>query len=316
MIIESDNHLFLTYKATLIDTNKELAWAERSVITDPAKSWVLGRYVEADRANSNKQYWSLADLKAAQLTIHHAPLNIGHDPTKLVGHFVDTEMMYPVSGQAEGENPFIEALAVIYKAHFPAEYQLIQQAHEAGQLYFSMECVPQSITCSGDDGCGQEFQYDGPMSASYCSHITSRTAVRQLNAPHFTGGALIMPPVQPGWSNADVHSIVAGLADAADKRLLVEAAATDRQQLRDEWETQMAAVQTLERARTFNAEQRRKAAGSGAALPDGSFPIQNAQDLRNAIHAIGRAKDPAKAKAHIKKRAASLGLSSLIPDGW
>jgi len=69
-------------------------------------------------------------------------------------------------------------------------------------------------------------------------------------------------------------------------------------------------------AATFNANQRKNLAKSGAAMPDGSFPIRNRSDLKNAIQAIGRAKNPAAAKAHIKKRARALGLTSLLPEGW
>lgn len=68
--------------------------------------------------------------------------------------------------------------------------------------------------------------------------------------------------------------------------------------------------------RDFSAEERQKLAKSGEALPDGSFPIVTRQDLENAIHAIGRASDPAAAKAHIKKRAKALGAEDLIPSEW
>jgi hypothetical protein len=68
--------------------------------------------------------------------------------------------------------------------------------------------------------------------------------------------------------------------------------------------------------REFPAERRKKDAEEGKALPDGSFPIENVEDLRNAIQAIGRAKDPDKAKAHIRKRARELGHEELIPDTW
>lgn len=71
-----------------------------------------------------------------------------------------------------------------------------------------------------------------------------------------------------------------------------------------------------ETRRTFTADERKNAAKKGAAMPDGSFPILNESDLRNAIHAIGRAKDPAAAKAHIKKRARALGLTDLLPEDW
>ena len=66
----------------------------------------------------------------------------------------------------------------------------------------------------------------------------------------------------------------------------------------------------------FSAEDRQKLAKSGAALPDGSFPIRNATDLENAIHDVGRASNPERAKAHIKARAASLGLTGSLPDKW
>lgn len=64
------------------------------------------------------------------------------------------------------------------------------------------------------------------------------------------------------------------------------------------------------------AKERRTLATKGVALPDGSFPIRNVADLRNAIRAIGRAKDPAAAKAHIKRRARALGAAGLLPNTW
>jgi hypothetical protein len=51
-------------------------------------------------------------------------------------------------------------------------------------------------------------------------------------------------------------------------------------------------------------------------MPDGSFPIANASDLHNAIQSIGRASHPEAAKAHIKRRAAALGLTNVLPEGW
>lgn len=69
--------------------------------------------------------------------------------------------------------------------------------------------------------------------------------------------------------------------------------------------------------KSYTKEQRDKMAKSGAAMPDGSFPIADCDDLKNAIQAIGRASDPGKAKAHIKKRKASLGCPDVdLPDDW
>lgn len=68
--------------------------------------------------------------------------------------------------------------------------------------------------------------------------------------------------------------------------------------------------------REFTQDQRDAAAKKGQAMPGGGFPIKNRQDLKNAIQAIGRAKDPEATKAFIKKRAKELGLEDLIPEGW
>jgi hypothetical protein len=66
----------------------------------------------------------------------------------------------------------------------------------------------------------------------------------------------------------------------------------------------------------FSAKDREKLAKEGVALPDGSFPIRNKKDLENAIHDVGRAKDKAKAKAHIKARARAIGAEDILPDDW
>ena len=68
--------------------------------------------------------------------------------------------------------------------------------------------------------------------------------------------------------------------------------------------------------RAFTEERRDEMAGSGQALPDGSYPIESEGDLKNAIQAFGRAKDKAAAKRHIMKRAKTLGLTKLIPANW
>lgn len=68
--------------------------------------------------------------------------------------------------------------------------------------------------------------------------------------------------------------------------------------------------------RAYSDETRTEMAKEGSALPDGSYPIRDESDLKNAIQAFGRAKDKSAAKAHITKRAKALGLSELIPVNW
>jgi hypothetical protein len=66
----------------------------------------------------------------------------------------------------------------------------------------------------------------------------------------------------------------------------------------------------------LDAEQRRKLAERGEALPDGSFPIRNKQDLSDAVQSYGRAKDKAEAKRWIKRRARELDAEDELPDDW
>ena len=68
--------------------------------------------------------------------------------------------------------------------------------------------------------------------------------------------------------------------------------------------------------RAFTEEQRNSMSQEGTAMPDGSFPIKEESDLRNAIQAYGRAKDKEAAKRHIMKRAKEMGKESLIPSNW
>jgi hypothetical protein len=65
-------------------------------------------------------------------------------------------------------------------------------------------------------------------------------------------------------------------------------------------------------------KERMKLAESKKALPDGSFPIRNVNDLRNAIQAYGRSK-PGKrgvVRRHIAKMARQLDKKELIPTNW
>lgn len=68
--------------------------------------------------------------------------------------------------------------------------------------------------------------------------------------------------------------------------------------------------------RDYSAETRQRMAREGTAMRDGSFPIANEADLRNAISSVGRASDYDSAKRHIIRRARALGLTELLPEEW
>jgi hypothetical protein len=67
----------------------------------------------------------------------------------------------------------------------------------------------------------------------------------------------------------------------------------------------------------YNADDKKRMAASGAAMPDESYPIEDEEDLDNAIHAVGRGGASHNAiRKHIITRAKSLGKSSMIPGNW
>lgn len=60
--------------------------------------------------------------------------------------------------------------------------------------------------------------------------------------------------------------------------------------------------------RAFTDDKRKELAGSGAAMPDGSFPIETKSDLENAVGLRGNSKHPKdKVEAHIRSRAKAIG---------
>lgn len=69
--------------------------------------------------------------------------------------------------------------------------------------------------------------------------------------------------------------------------------------------------------REFSDRRRKKLAREGKALPDGSFPITNCEDVENAVRAFGRHKgSDVRVKRHIMKRARALGCIENVPDEW
>jgi hypothetical protein len=68
----------------------------------------------------------------------------------------------------------------------------------------------------------------------------------------------------------------------------------------------------------ISRDEREKLAKKGQALPDGSYPIRDVEDLKNAIQAYGRSKksDRPEVRKHIMKRAHQLNYRHLIPDNW
>ena len=66
----------------------------------------------------------------------------------------------------------------------------------------------------------------------------------------------------------------------------------------------------------FSTDQRKELSAKKMSLPDGSYPIRNVSDLKNAIASFGRAKNPELTKKWIIKRAKELDATDLLPEAW
>lgn len=327
MIVEGKTSVVLAGQAWVVEEGREMAWAERHVGHNSAHKYVLGRYVQAETANDNGHIFDTKELETAQSTIAHSPLNLLHHPQYIVGAFIASEMVYPVAASAGMEtpaHPIVEALSVFWRYYFPEEYKEVEKAHGNGSLFYSMEAIPVSVTCAAV--CQQTYPYMGRQSDTYCDHLNGPGAVKRLNQPHFMGGALIIPPTRPGWKGADItelSSLIEGAGPAAEQ--IYQGLKADAPHLEPAaWEEMMLQVLSAyqvgdaESAKKFTTERRKQLASQGKALPDGSYPIEDPEDLANAIKAFGRAtpEERAQVKGHIIKRAKALGKTDILPDQW
>jgi hypothetical protein len=352
IVAAGDRFHALTSGALLDEGTVLKAWVERHVRQDPDIRWVLGNYVEADQANSNGHIFPLDELTAASSTLAGKPLNMMHREHYIVGAFAGAQLLnadgseygagpmahlaaaltlpntatleyrpvtstsadFTLTAAGQPQPPYVEALAGLWHYRFPEEFYNIKKAHAEGTLFFSMEAIPEEVSCPE---CSHRAAYAGFSHDSYCEHMNGVTASKVLHKPTFNGGAIIIPPVRPGWSRADITTISEYVAAHQEEAEAVhDAVAEAAPHLgADEWERTMTHILTLA-ARDVPPKEREKLAQQNKAMPDGSFPIANEKDLRNAIQAIGRAKNPGAVKSHIRRRARALGLEDLIPDGW
>lgn len=191
---------------------RENAAAEEWQIDEssPFITWIGGDFVEADNPNSNKQFWTAGDLELAEYSIKYAPLNMVHKFRTPIGFFAATKQVkldrkLALAGDenaaaTEHGSMKIQALSGLWSHIFPFETALVEAASDAGTLFYSMECRGTHLTCAGDNGCGETFEYLKPE--THCAHLLERTSIRHIVNPTFRGGALIVPPTKPGWKEA------------------------------------------------------------------------------------------------------------------
>lgn len=206
LTLERNGRVFFTNVAQLVRSEADVPnehaseWASTSS-KNPFIKWITGNFVESDRPNTNRQFWTAGDLAMAEYSIRGAPLNMVHKIRQPIGFFQDTNTVTLAPDDEAATTPLkIEALAGMWTHLFPFESALVDAADERNLLYYSMECRGTHLICAGDQGCGEKFDYMKP--ATHCEHLKDRASIRHIVNPTFRGGALIVPPVRPGWSGA------------------------------------------------------------------------------------------------------------------
>lgn len=239
-IIQGRRNFLVAAQARLLGEGDKLqAWAERHVRLDPELKWILGNYVEADRANSNGHIFPLEYLAEASDTLSMKALNMLHIEQHCVGAFAGAQLVDadgaelsaeavtailearsatdkgPAAQELAGFHPVMEALSAMWPVRFPDEYRAVRKAHAEGKLFYSMECEPVDVECPD---CGTRTPFAGLEADTYCDHMQGAVGPKILHQPRFDGGAIVIPPAKPGWSSAEVKQ-VAEMLQAYDDEL-------------------------------------------------------------------------------------------------
>jgi len=235
MVFDKGHSTYLVNTARLVRKQEDMADLAAAVSdtswtiedSNPMIQWIAGDFVEGDNANSNGQFWTAGDLELAEYTIRYAPLNMVHKFRTPIGFYaatrtvkLDREEAKVLEVPAEKAGSMkIQALSGLWTHIFPFEAAQAEAADDAGLLFYSMECRGSHLTCGTDEakgliGCGKTFDY--MQLDSHCEHLQERSSVRHIVNPIFRGGALIVPPVRPGWKNASANILTdAVMAEAA-----------------------------------------------------------------------------------------------------
>lgn len=221
--------------AQLTDKDHFTDWEQISdvAMTRPDIAWILGNYAQFDGFNRNGNRFITTDKARAASRVVNTPLNLLHRKQHIIGHYVGARVIVPSEMKdaqielefadkalppSEMPHDFIQSVAGMYRYHFPKLYDTIQQAHEQGALFFSMESVAEQVQCQTPAcRCGNAtYEYRGTTDKSYCASLNRPRAMKDLIEPWFVGGAAVIPPARPGWARADITHMVAVLGGGID----------------------------------------------------------------------------------------------------
>lgn len=190
---------------------------QRASAANPNNIWIAGRYVEADRPNRNAAYWSTEDLELGEPTVSHGPINWLHEEKHIIGAIASSKFVHVERQAADdaGVGNHIVTLGALWPYIWPQEASVIQRASDDGKLWGSMECVSKEVACLT---CDKTMSYPEYMrQQARCDHMRDGMP-RRFKEPTFGGMGMIVPPVRPGWTNADMKVLMPQAAQLAERQ--------------------------------------------------------------------------------------------------
>jgi hypothetical protein len=143
-----------------------------------------------------------------------------HDGKHVIGTLAEAAFTQPTKEQADAgfTQPHIAVVGPIWRWIYPDEAEVVQMASEANKFWYSMECISKSVQCVGEGSCGAEAAYLDYIQGKggTCDHMRERSATRRFADPTFLGAAVIVPPVRPGWADANA-GVMTKAAEIAEK---------------------------------------------------------------------------------------------------
>lgn len=232
-----DDRVVVTGPGSLFNGNldglpRELAAAwEKASAANKLYLWVEGKYVEAEKANRNNAFWTAGDLELGEPTVAHGPLNWLHQEHHVIGTIAAAKLI-PARQAADANGSsqaHIRSLAAVWGYLFPTEARQVAQASDEGKLWYSMECISREVACQAL-GCHHVQPYRQYVTevASRCPHVRDG-GPRRFVDPSFLGGAVIVPPVRPGWAGASASVLRQAAAEIERQTVSSFAGLTDEE---------------------------------------------------------------------------------------
>lgn len=223
LVVDGGQRLIVATAAERIHPDDDWDIA-KDVVQSPDRAFMVGRYLHIGMPpNRNGHIFRDEHVRRNYIGIAHSPFDMLHDPSRVVGHYVDAKIVEPGARSAQdrvptdlySEAPYVKALAVVYSYLFPEAATEIEKAFDAGLAFMSMSCLPDHVSCPA---CGLKAPWKGYVSDAYCDHMQGRQP-KWMEWPLFVGGAAIVPPTNPGWAEAHITRVsrwMAGNPDATD----------------------------------------------------------------------------------------------------